>query len=211
MYFFIKITMEVKIDQVRYSIEKAREIKEIHRLHYLNSDASEKSLTNLLHLCQCYLGKTITAREHHMQHEGQPMRGFFLAFEDGHYEVVLMGGQNRCWKRLVLCKELFHVILDSDEYRDPLISRLIDNAAISFPDPKSRPDLPIVAEMLAEIAAMEYLFPFEDRKLLRNKMSDGETVDFHAIAKRYGIPQVYVESSLKDKNMDLYSTIFSEE
>lgn len=199
--------MQVEIDEVRYAIEKAHEIGEIHRLHYLHSDATEKSLPNLLDLCECYLQKKIIVREHKMQHEGQPIRGFCLAFDDEHYEVALLGGQNKCWRRLVLCKELFHVILDEEKYQNSSITSLIDDAAIDFPNPASQPKLPIVAEMLAEIAAIEYLFPYSDRKKTLEILKSGDGVDYGAIARQYGIPRVYVESYFKPKAMELYSTI----
>jgi Zn-dependent peptidase ImmA (M78 family) len=198
--------MQVKTDELKYAISKAHEIRDIHRLNYLNSDETEKSLPNLLDLCQCYLGKNIVTREHKMQHDGQPMRGFCLSFNDGHYEIVLLGGQNNCWKRLVLCKELFHVILDEEKYQDKSISNLIDEAAITFPDPDSHPKLPLVAEMLAEIAAIEFLFPYEDRKKIIAQLN-GNTPDYGDIAKRYKIPRVYVESYLKPKIMTTLSTI----
>lgn len=203
--------MQVQKDEFKSAIEKAREITETQKLYYLNSDAEEKSLPNLLDLCQKYLNNKIEAWEHKMQHDGQPIRGYCMSFADGHYEITLLGGQNRCWKRLVLCKELFHVIMDREEYRNPIISKLIDDAAVSFPDPLSRPDLPFAAEALAEIAAIEYLFPFERRKAIKQQLEAGEEIDFHDIANRYGIPQLYVESYLKDKVMNMYADLLDGE
>jgi hypothetical protein len=112
-------------------------------------------------------------------------------YED-RFEIYLLAGMNYCWRRYVLCKEYFHAIIDGDDYRNMNIYDHLKEVSISFPDGKSRPDSPVQSEMLAEIAAMEFLFPYGERV---SHVANGN-LDFANIAEHYKIPQFFVERYL---------------
>jgi hypothetical protein len=78
----------------------------------------------------------------------------------------------------------------------------IEELAVVFPD-GHQPALPAVAEKLAEVAAIESLFPYRSRvDALKN---DNRNVDFRDIAERYKIPLVFVERYLSLRLMTFLS------
>lgn len=192
--------MLIHLDKLQQSIEKSREINEQFKLYSLDSENRVKPVDNLIKLCQEYLKKDIKLYEHKIPHTGQPIRGFYLAYPD-YYEIVLLGEQNFCWRRLVLCKEIFHIILDDEEYQNKDIGRLIDEATITLPIYKNDADpiLPMQAELFAEIAAMEFLFPYNERKSILNK---SQSPDYMLIAEQYKIPRFLVEKYLSKSAMN---------
>lgn len=191
-------------DEIKAAISKAREIANIHKLHYLNSDASEKSLDNLIDICRCYLGKNISLYEHTMPYTAQPIRGFYLAFNDGHYEIAILAEQKRCWRRLVTCKELFHIILDEEKYESNNIADLVDEATLAIPSSTLLPNAPVRVEVLAQMTAMEYLFPYVDRKIILSQFEHTQDdVDYGRIAEQFKIPRIFVERYLKKQYMDI--------
>ncbi|MBP6367816.1 MAG: hypothetical protein KBA82_04315 [Nitrosomonas sp.] len=199
--------MLIQLDKLKSSIAKAREITEQHNLYYLDTKSSERSLDDLVDLCQKYLNKNVKLFEHKLHYTGQPMRGFFLAFDDS-YHIVLLGGQNYCWKRLVLCKELFHIFLDDEEYQNKDIGALIDETTIglhSYENSKM-PKPPMQVELLAEIAAMEYLFPYNERRSKLDSFA-GMPPNYEAIAEQYKIPRFYVEQYLSNARMAVLKDI----
>lgn len=105
---------------------------------------------------------------------------------------------NYCWTRFVLCKEMWHCVLDAEpgtritstadllklsEYlSDDLLAHIADEAH-GFP--------PFNSEELAEIMAIETLFPMELRRHLCDPLDEGKISPLQ-IALRYRIPQEYV-------------------
>lgn len=196
--------MLIQLDEIKSAISKAQEIADIHKLHYLNSDASIKSLENLIDICRCYLNKDIVLREHTMPYAAQPIRGFCLAFNDGHYEIVILADQRPCWRRLVTCKELFHIILDEEKYESKNIADLVDEATLAIPSTTLLPNAPVRAEILAQMTAMEYLFPYADRKLIHSQFEITQTnMDCGQIAEQFKVPRILVERYLKKQYMDI--------
>lgn len=195
--------MLMRTDEITAAISKALEIAHIHKLHYLDSDASEKSLDNLTDICRSYLGKSIDLYEHTMPYTGQPIRGFYLAFNDGHYEIAILAQQNRCWRRLVVCKELFHIILDEEKYESKNIADLVDEATLALSS-TVLPNAPVRVEILAQISAMEYLFPYADRMLITAQaVASQADVDYGRIAEQFKIPRIFVERYLNKHYMDM--------
>lgn len=124
-------------------------------------------------------------------------RAFFLAHKDGGYQIVHLAGQNLCWQRLVLCKELFHVLLDSEETRNIGIAQHLDEFMTSFPDTDLVPGPAVISEWIAEFGAMEFLFPYADRKLILER-GNYDSLD---IAQRYRVPRVMIERYLSGEYM----------
>lgn len=123
-------------------------------------------------------------------------RGFYLAMPDGKYEICILPGQERVWERFVLCKELFHVLLDK-QLSDSIFSNgeNLERHLEHFLGTDVFETTPSVqSEFLAEIAAMEFLFPYEHRM----KQIDHDAQD---ISDRYQIPKAKVEQFLHENFM----------
>lgn len=57
---------------------------------------------------------------------------------------------------------------------------------------------------LAEYAAMEFLFPLDDRLLIMNQCAaNGEEIDYADIAEKYKMPRLLVDQYLSDEYVGL--------
>lgn len=124
--------------------------------------------------------------------------GFCMLLNDNTVEIGLASGLDDGWKRFVLCKELFHIALDRDEYKSINLFDHVEDITLAFPDDSSKPDLPVVAEFLAEVGALELLFPYRERVGI---LKQPEVPDFLQIATRYNIPKLFAEKYLSPSYM----------
>jgi Zn-dependent peptidase ImmA (M78 family) len=189
--------MQIEKKELQYCIKRALEISEVYRLRFIGGCAFPLSVDNLVDLVQSHENKSVSINLIELSYDSEEVRGFYLAFES-EYKIFLLEGQNRCWIRFVQSKELFHVLLDNDEYRNINLEDLIDDTSNSFQTDDAVPDKPAVSEMLAEIAAMQFLFPYSDRLELLNN----NNVNYLQIAQTYKVPQVLVERYMSPSYMD---------
>jgi len=116
---------------------------------------------------------------------------------------------NFCWQRFVLCKEMYHCILDNDdETRVTNIDDLIKLAEYLVDDTISnhRPFRPHATEQDAEILALETLFPLELRIQFQSEYKNGAITD-HQLALRYRIPETYARLAMYPNYMATISEI----
>ena len=179
-------------------IRTAKNIADAYRLKVPNGhNASRRSLDVLLDVCVEACQHPIEIYKGDFDENDRWLYGACLLAEDK--AVVLYAHYlNSCWERFTVCKELFHVVLDKEEYRSMDIFQHIQNITLSFPDDESRPTGPVVCEFLAEVAAMEFLFPYAERKaiLAANAMTPAE------VAEQYKVPCLMVEKYLSHDYMD---------
>jgi hypothetical protein len=110
---------------------------------------------------------------------------------------------NLCWRRFVVCKEMYHCLIDdtvekrisstaellklseylSDEFLEILAGEAGDSAAFD-------------TEKLAEIFAIETLFPMELRRTLCDPL-DANEISEAQIAERYKVPVFYVKQGMR--------------
>lgn len=100
------------------------------------------------------------------------------------------------WKRFVAAKELLHLIIDKDEdmspYGDETLDKLVQDGHIGIISQNGdRP--PAQSELIAEVAAMELLYP------MQNRASDlKEKASFAKLSLRYGIPLNFIDTVFSD-------------
>jgi len=194
---------------VRDALAKAREARDCYELNYIEGRERVKYVDTLHDICLRYFGraKSIKIHEHRILHLNAPYKGFYLSFnKEGNveYEIVVMGGQNYCWKRLVICKELFHIILDEEKFENKSLRKLLDTATDRLNiGNENEPELFFQAELLSEIAAMEFLFPYSDREIIVKKAQEDDVVpDFGLVAVNYKIPTYFVKEYLSQQSME---------
>ncbi|MER9683026.1 hypothetical protein NKJ23_27510 [Mesorhizobium sp. M0184] len=115
---------------------------------------------------------------------------------------------NFCWQRFVLVKEMCHCLID-----DTAASRVVDmenlmklGQMLVAPTYASLEDFPPhVSEHMAEIVAVETLFPIELRSHHKAAYDDGTVTDYQ-LALRYRIPEQYVRFAMLK---GYYETIYS--
>lgn len=120
------------------------------------------------------------------------------AGEGDYARIQYSSSLNFCWERFVLCKEMYHCVLD--EKQDSRVSNiedlfklaeyLVDDTIASH-----APFKPLRTEHDAEILALETLFPLELRRHHQQAYSDGKITD-HQLALRYRIPETYARLAM---------------
>ncbi|BCX42736.1 MULTISPECIES: hypothetical protein [Stenotrophomonas] len=182
-------------------------MSEAYELYVRAPDASARSMDDMIWVVGEYLQKKVEVNDLDVLADDKVIRGMFAAFEDGHYEIFLLGELNERERRVVTTKEMMHVLLDEEDCRNMDIYGHVQEAASSFSieNEDANPESPVATEFLAEIAAMEFLLPYAKRKAILEH-ANGEP-DYAMVARVYGIPQVYVEGYLSDRMMSEFATI----
>ena len=171
--------------------------KQISTGSQVGPHARVASTNDLLNFCRNFLDKEIRLVEHADSFHNHKIYSFFVKFQD-HFDIVYLRELNNCWMRFVLCKELFHVILDDPSNCNANVAEHVDSVfAISLSDGAPERPNSTQIETAAEIAAMEYLFPYSERR----RVLSHPQVDYMAIAKQYLVPRVYVEVYLGQTTM----------
>lgn len=171
-------------------LEKALEVIEHYERYVLNAHERPRSVDDLLWICQEYLGKTIEITYINIPVDGSSVKAVFLAMANGTYRIGLLSGMSDEEERFVLCKELFHVIFDEESRRSLDLAAHLEDYTSNVAIDEGRPNCPAAWETLAEIAATEFLFPYDERVAHTN---GGTTADFAKLATRYGLPRFHVE------------------
>lgn len=180
------------------ALNEAYQIDEVLKLHYRSYDNNDRSDADLLDICTRYLNKRINLLTHDTPWDGSSILAFFVAYPD-HYDICLLDGMNYCYRKFALCKELFHIIIENPEFQsinyDYTIDKCVNGGQLNGADSN---------EYIAEMAAMEYLFPFK----LRKHIVDSGNIDFEKIAIDYRIPRLLVEKYLTDYRMQTLSDCY---
>ncbi|HHA2954816.1 TPA: ImmA/IrrE family metallo-endopeptidase [Stenotrophomonas maltophilia] len=192
-------------DDVIRCLEKARELIEVYETYVRAADASARSMDDMVWVARDYLNKRVEIHDLDVIADDKIIRGVFAAFDDGHYEIFLLAELGERERRFVLTKEMMHVLLDEERCRNMDIYEHVQEATSSFTIEDSNPDSPVATELLAEVAAMEFLLPYSKRKAIIEHC-DGDP-DYALFARRYGIPQSYVEEYLSDRMMAEFEKI----
>ena len=190
-----------KEDDITTCLRRTIEVSELYEMYVRgDSKATRRSVDDLLWLCGQHLGKTIKIEYASIPEDGTSIKAGFLALGDGTYMIGLVEGMSDEDERFVLCKELFHVMFDHEGIRNiDLATHLAEYASLfQAPDCEGEPQCSVAWESLAEIAAMEFLFPYDQRVA---SVNGGTTLDFGRLATRYGIPRYYVEIACSSGNM----------
>jgi hypothetical protein len=186
--------MNISADDLQYCLAQADMLA--HHYGLMARDASNpvRDIGEILRTCEHALQAQVSVFQMPEEEgEAKPwVLGACVLFKNKKYDVII-AKQNECWSRFVLCKELFHIALDRAEYRNMSMDGHIEEIMLAFPDDDSEPRKPVVAEFLAEVGAMELLFPYSARAKI---LAANPRPDFLAIAKQHMVPKAYTEKYL---------------
>ena len=189
--------MTITALHLRHCIDNAKDITDQYRRYVLEGDRARKSIDKLLEVCSTYLETRIDVYEVDMPQDG-PTKAVYVAYED-HCDIFIRSGLTPEWVRFVLCKELFHIVIDKDDCRS--LELFDDVLALQLPVIASARSNGSAWETLAEVSAMEFLFPFSDRQKI---IANGGEINYTALATQYGLPLVYMESYLSREGMEAF-------
>lgn len=191
--------MKIQSHDLLRCINKAQEITEVYNSKSLNASDPKRSLDLLIQVCADSSGRPIEICEVDGDVNERWLYGTCL--QSPEKSVILYAHHlNSCWERFTVSKELFHIVLDQDEYRTTDIFQHLEDIILAFPDDDSTPTKPVMCEILAEIAAMEFMFPYSHR----DKIVHANGKSPMAVAQQYKIPCLLVERYLsKDYMLNL--------
>jgi hypothetical protein len=198
--------MLVSTVQLEYCLDKAREFSDYYVQDYLGTDDPKRYIENLKDICEKHLNVRITQLIIQVAERGSPVKGAFLALEQGEYVICVARDLNPCWQRFVFCKELFHVVMDRAECRDMNVAAHVEAFTVEFPpgnENATAPSIAVQCELLTEIAAMEFMFPYTCR---RQELVGPISGNFLAIAEKYMVPRVHVEKYMSQTYMTALQT-----
>lgn len=196
--------MKITLDDLLFSLDVAFDVGEQYRMYVLPTDHHPRRTDDLVWICGEYLGKSIAVKSLDIPAEGRSVKAVCMAFEDDGYEIGLLGGMSKDEERFILCKEVFHVLLDRVECRN---INLYDHVAstLDVDVSESLASKATATEELAVIAALEFLFPFKDRLALLDA-TEGE-INFVALANDYNIPLRYIEHAFEENNVAMFREV----
>lgn len=121
------------------------------------------------------------------------LSGMLFRYSD-HTDIFYSAHLNVCWSRLVVCKELSHLILDSGDRhftRDPvaLVQGLVTQVV------SIKPEYDLISENVAMYSAIELLLPWHLRDDMISMMKSGKSDYDIAVALR--APENIVNLMLK--------------
>lgn len=192
--------MQVTIDELRHCLDQARDLSDHYKQNVLNGNAARRSTDELLRLVREYLQKQVTV--YRVRRQQSSVSAFYMAKSDDSYSVYLTSGLTDEGDRFALTKELFHVVLDEVGCRNMNLYGHLEEVLASLPVRESKPQRSTISEQLAEVAAMQFLFPYSER--LTFLANANGNPDFAAAATRFGIPQQLVEMYCSDDYMEFY-------
>lgn len=191
--------MHVGKKDLNHCLRKAAEIAEQYRLDNIASDDPQRNLESFVETVRRLLGVDVRLLQLQIDKDDSAVYSACVMYEDKHCDVLFVDGLNTCWRRYVVCKELFHIIIDLPEYRNMDIEQHVQELTVAFPDDDSSPEKAAVAEFIAEIAAMEFLFPYQRRQ---QELERAKGVpDYLAIARKYRVPVLFVDRYLSPEWM----------
>lgn len=121
-------------------------------------------------------------------------------YKDGKLAIIhVRQDQELHWKRFVTAKALLHIKVDREEdfsaYGDQTLEELIRRGHFGQLSSRELSGEPAHSEVLAEMAALEVLYPLDMRKQDVEDMGNKETTIIK-IAHKYGIPPSYAATAL---------------
>lgn len=186
-------------EDILVCLERVSEIREIYEMYVLNGKDERKSIDDLLWVCEQYLDKKVVVKHVDLPAEGSSIHAAFWAMSDGSYIIGLLSGMTDEEERFVLCKELFHVIFDEESRRSLALAKHVEEYTSNIAVERGEPNCPAAWETLAEIAATEFLLPYDRRVQMAANVS---TIDFAKIATHFRLPRFHVEVAFGKGNLE---------
>lgn len=136
---------------------------------------------------------------------GAAVRGNYELYKD-RLIIRVRKGQSLEWERFTVVKELCHPLIDKPEEFLPDAEKLI-KALLQFQGLDGETPPQVISERLAEMAALELLYPLEFREGDREKRKAG--ISIAQIGLDRGVPPVWVERAQSQKLLDSCRTMWS--
>jgi Zn-dependent peptidase ImmA (M78 family) len=133
--------------------------------------------------------------------EGQFHRAFVERFDKGKRNVIyVMGSEPEEWKRFSTVKELCHILIDCElDFQSNPSETIMGITGDTMPFNEHSP-VEIDSEALAEIIAMELIYPLDHRRADRESLDGGSSVS--TISKKRKVPEKYISLGTSDAHYE---------
>lgn len=174
----------------------AKRVNHYYHMHTSGDDiASQRvSVENIHTIIELLTGLTIQKSE--VDVESEFHRALVERYVDAGTEkkvnaIYVIGGESSAWKRFATVKELCHILIDTDEdfQPDPCVTIANMKDTPQFLEEHNPPATD--SEYLAEVIAMELIYPLEHRREDIKSLEAGKTT-IEAIAEHRDVPLKYV-------------------
>lgn len=183
--------------KVETVFEKVKQVKQNKKLLCLSPDHVPVSIEDLQYVIEDQYGWKISKYE--VSFSADFLRGMVEKFNNGTANVYVGANQSIAAQRFTAAKELAHIMIDEEEDWSPRGQATIDNLIVEEYVPSEPPrkaaDGNIQSEALAEIAAMEILYPIEFREDDQKRVKSGEAT-IPQISIHFNLPEFIVGKAL---------------
>lgn len=126
--------------------------------------------------------------------EGSTLRGNIERYEN--FVIVnVRASQSENWQRFTVVKELCHVLLDTpDDWSTDVVATIV--GLLAFSNLSGEESAVIRSEKLAEVMALELIYPLEDRREDRAFIQAGGKIS--DLAERRKVPPLWIERGVAD-------------
>lgn len=197
--------MKFTLDDLLFTLETAAQVSETYDLYVLQGRNRPRTTDDLIWVCSEHLGKRLTLVELEIDASARNVEAVCIANRDGSFEIGILAGLTKDEQRFVVCKEIFHVLLDRDECHN---LNLYDHVASTLTAQDEHDRIPTKAaasEELAIIGALEYIFPYAAREALA-AATEGR-MDADDLAEQYGIPRRFIDLIFSEHAMAFFRQV----
>lgn len=190
----------------------AKRVNHYYHMHTSGDDTASQrvSVENIHKIVELLTGLTIEKNE--VDVEAEFHRALVERYVDEGSgkrvnEIFVMAGESSAWKRFATVKELCHILIDTDmDFQpDPCVTIANMKDTPQFLEEHSPPAAD--SEHLAEVIAMELIYPLEHRREDIKALESGSTT-IDAIADRRDVPLKYVSLGVTNGHFETCVTIW---
>lgn len=138
--------------------------------------------------------------------QGQHIRGRLHRYKGKIAKIHLRRDQEPDWKRLVAAKELFEILIGTDDdmcpYGDEILETLVLEGHVGIISPANPNGTNGQTELISELAAMETLYPLGHRKLDIEQLHPKGVLTVGKLSLKYGIPEGTVSTVINSRYME---------
>lgn len=201
--------MLLQKEKIKAVFKKVQQIKEHTVLYCLSRDNIPVSIVDLHWVIQDMYGLQIKMWE--VSFAAEFTRGGVARFNDNKALILVKSGQAKELLRYVCTKELSHLVIDEKEDWSADVLETIENMIVEFTlaaqGNHKEADNEVQSEILAELAALEILYPHEFREADNAALAAGTTT-IPKLALDYEIPEFAVSRALSATHMKLCKEIW---
>lgn len=184
----------VKILEAFYAAKRVNHYYWVHTPH----DSPDVSVENIHAIISLMSGVTI--EKYLINAPSEYHRAYVERYDGGRLaKIFVIGGQDHKWQRFAAVKELCHVLIDkqSDFQPDPCVTieKLKDGTRLM--DDESAPEAD--SERLAEIIAVELIYPLEFRR--KDQRAHAQGTSLEELADLRQVPTKYISLGIEERSI----------